>query len=251
MRALQTTLLLAMALLPGIAGAFDHSHSGFTTILKTHVRQGRVDYRALKVSPDELNRYEGELAAVTRQEFGSWTRDQQVAYLINLYNARTISLILENHPITSIKRIGLLPGAAWRKEFIPLFGKTVSLNHLEHGLLRANYKLPEIHFALVCAAKGCPPLRSEAYIAQNLVNQLQDQGRRFLGNATKNRIDLPNRRIYLSPIFKWFAEDFEGESGSVTDYLRAFLPKETATKVTKSFEIHYTDYDWSLNSTEN
>ena len=247
MNALNTGLLLALMLPVGTAFGFDHTHSDFTAILKRHVRGGRVDYRQLKAGPARLMGYLENLAKITAREFDAWSRDQQLAYLINLYNARTLGLILDNFPITSIKKIGWLPGAAWRKEFIPLFGKTVSLGRIEHDLLRKHYRVPEIHFALVCAAKGCPPLRSEAYTAEDLSAQLITQGREFLADPLKNRVDVPAQRLHLSPIFKWFAEDFEAGGVSVPEYIRAFLPPATAAKVTAGFEVRHTEYDWSLN----
>ena len=226
---------------------FDHTHSNLTAVLQAHVREALVSYRVLKSDRSGLDGYLKATAKVKSAEFDRWSEDQQVAYLINVYNARTLELILDNYPLKSIKKIGWLPGAAWRKKFVPLFGKKVSLGHIEHEILRKRYNLPEIHFALVCAAKGCPPLRVEAYLAGRLKEQLADQGRQFLKNQAKNRVFQLRKRLQLSPIFDWFEEDFEKKSGSVIAFVKRYLPPEHAVKVTEDYRISYTDYDWALN----
>jgi len=231
-----------------LSGAeFDHSHTNLSAILRQHVEKARVNYRAIKSSPAALDRYLGGLAKVSRRDFDRWQEDQQVAYLINLYNARTIELIIGEYPIKSIKKIGWLPGAAWRKKFVPLFGSKVSLGHIEHEILRKKYDLPEIHFALVCAAKGCPPLLSRAYKAKDLRSQLVEQGRKFMADRSKNRVDAGGAQVYLSPIFEWFAEDFEEKSGSVIDFVRQFFSSAQAAVLKDDFKIVLTEYDWILN----
>src|SRR4029434_9265868 len=132
---------------------------------------------------------------------------QRIAFWINAYNAFTLRLILDHYPIASIRRIGWLPGAAFRERFIPmqgLKGETISLDDIENGTLRSAFREPRIHFALVCAARSCPPLRREAYRGADLDRQLDDQARIFLRDATKNRVDAATRTLYLSSIFKWF-----------------------------------------------
>ena len=246
--------LMFLALLKGSisAAGFDHTHEEFSRILKAHVSsQHLVNYSRLKGSPAELKAYLKTLSKVSQKEFTRWNESQQIAYLLNLYNVQTLQLIIDNHPIASIKKIGWLPGAAWRKKFVPLFGKTVSLGHIEHEILRKNYEVPEIHFALVCAAKGCPPLRDEAYRADQLDKQLVEQGRRFLANPAKNRVDVGNRRVHLSPIFKWFDEDFEKKSGSVIGFIQDYLPRAVSKQLRPDFRIEYTDYDWALNEQKN
>lgn len=248
-----TRSLLILALLgmlavgTAAAASFDHSHAAFSKILKSCVAGDLVDYTGLKRSPARLDAYLKTLAGVTERDFKQWSQDQQIAYFVNLYNAQTLKLIVENYPIASIKKIGWLPGAAWRKKFIPLMKKTVSLGHIEHEILRKKYSVPEIHFALVCAAKGCPPLLNEAYVAERLNQQLATQGRKFLADSTKNRVDAVKRQVHLSPIFKWFDEDFEKKSGSVIGFVQDYLPAAAAKQLGPGFRIEYTDYDWSLN----
>ena len=134
---------------------------------------------------------------------------------------------------------------------VRLFGKPETLNRIEHQMLRKNYDEPRVHFALVCAARGCPPLRSEAYTADRLNAQLDDQGRIFLAAPHKNSVDLEARVLNLSPIFKWFRKDFEKKYGSVIGFIKAYWPPEISAKMTgENYEIRYTSYDWSLNDTK-
>ncbi|MBL9190146.1 MAG: DUF547 domain-containing protein [Opitutaceae bacterium] len=229
--------------------AFDHSHAAFDALLKRHVREGMVDYAALKAAPQALDGYLSTLGAVPEADFKTWTESQRFACLINLYNAATLRLILDHYPVKSIRSIGWLPGAAWKKEGVSLFGQKVSLDHVEHGIIRKEYPDARAHFALVCAARGCPPLRSEAFVAARLDAQLDDQGRQFLGDPIKNRVEAATRTVHLSAIFKWFAGDFEASAGTLLKFVTPFFPEPArATLATGGdFKIAYTDYDWSLN----
>src|ERR1051326_887668 len=206
------------------AAGFDHSHALFDKVLKAHVKDALVNYPALKASPKDLNAYLDQLAGVSEADFQKWTEKQQLAFLINLYNAATLRLITDNYPIASIKKIGGLLSGPWKQEVVRLFGQITTLDHLEHQVLRKKYTEPRVHFAIVCAAHGCPPLRSEAYVAEQLDAQLDDQGRKFLGTAAKNSVDARARTLYLSPIFKWFSEDFEKKSGTVQKFVAPFFP---------------------------
>ena len=167
---------------------------------------------------------------MTEVEFNRWTQPQQLAFLINLYDAATLKLIVEHYPVKSIKDIGNFFKGPWKQEVVPLLGKTVTLDYLEHGVLRKKYAEPRIHFAIVCAAKGCPPLRAEAFVADRLNEQLDDQGRVFLGPKEKNRWDTHARVLYLSPIFKWFSEDFERNPAPSPGLSRRIFPRRRRRK---------------------
>ena len=219
----------------------------FTALLQEQVTDtGMVDYAALKQSPGRLNKTLQLMGAVTQKEYSSWEADHQLAFLINLYNAATLKLIIDHYPVDSIRDIGGWFSGPWDQKMVPYLGSTITLNHLEHEIIRKEFaEIPETHFALVCAAMGCPPLRREAYTAANLDAQLQDQMKTFLTNEEKNSKDPERQRLNLSPIFKWYAEDFEKVSGSVQEYLSGFWPE-----VDEDWSIRYTDYDWSLNEHE-
>jgi len=238
----------AAFLFAATAQAFDPTHAAFDRVLKQHVRDALVDYRGLKAAPGPLDDYLAQLAAVTESEFTGWPEKERLAFLINLYNAATLKLIVINYPVKSIRSVGWLPGSAWKQKDVQLFGEKVSLDHVEHDLIRKNYREPRAHFALVCAARGCPPLREEAFVGNRLEAQLDDQGKIFLGTPSKNRVDTGTRTVYLSPIFKWFAGDFEGAAGTVIEFVAPFFPEASRDALAQGdFKVDYTDYDWSLN----
>lgn len=248
------TLLIAAALLCSAerspSASFDARHERFTRILSTQVSDGRVDYAALKAKPDALNAYLDELAAVRESDFNRWPESERLAFLINLYNAATLQLIVDHYPIDSIKDIGGFLSGPWKQKVVRVFGKVITLEEVEHNMIRKQYGEPRIHFALVCGANGCPPLRAEAYCGDQLNDQLNDQARVFLSEPSKNRMAVEQRTIYLSRIFKWFAGDFERQSGSVLEFITPYLSEtEQKALAEQQFKIRYTAYDWSLNNT--
>lgn len=243
--------VLGFTMLPSSGAGFDQTHQLFDDVLHRYVKNARVDYADLKAHPQELSRYLDDIATVTESDFKQWNEKQQLAFLINAYNAYTLKLIVDHYPIKSIKDIGHIWSGPWDQPVVRLFGNTITLNAIEQGMLRKDYHEPRIHFTLVCASIGCPPLRSEAYTARRLDEQLSDQARRFMTDRGKNRVDAANHAIYLSPIFKWYGADFQKKSGSVPQFLAPYWPEKERAAVEKlgpgNFEIRYTDYDWSLN----
>ena len=232
--------------------AFDHEHAAWSALLAKYVAAGRVDYAAWKRDgTGPLDAYVGSLGRVSAECFAAFSQAQQIAFLIDAYNANTVRLVLESFPIASIRKIGLLPGAAFRREFIvlPAVGDDeVSLDDIEHGTLRKRYEEPRIHFALVCAARSCPALRSEAYRAATLDRQLDDQGRSFLADPTKNRFDAASGTLLLSQIFDWFSADFVRARGSIGAFVAPFLAGAVAEAAKlPATKIEFLPYDWSLN----
>ena len=210
---------VAMIGTSGLAQELDHTHALFDGVMKVHVVDGHVDYKALHADTKELDRYLAGLAAVPQEEFKTWSEPQRLAFLVNLYNAATLRLILDHYPVKSIRDIGTIIKGPWDRPAVNLFGKTISLNNLEHDILRKEYDEPRLHMVLVCAAKGCPPLRDEAYRPDRLKEQLDGQSRRYLargwidakieGNPKFRAIDEAIRRggwrivglTRLSPVF--------------------------------------------------
>ena len=226
-------LLTALFTLNVSAQAFDQTHAGFDALLKKHVSNGLVDYVGLKKDAVALDGYVQSLAAVSKGEFKAWTRDERLSFLINLYNAVTLKIILSHHPLKSIKNINGGSGP-WKDALVPLFGKTTTLDALENEVIRPEFKEPRIHFALVCAAIGCPPLRKGAFTATALETQLSEQAKTFLSQVEKNRRD--GSTFYLSPIFDWYGKDFPGGPA-----------KWVAPWLGNGSSIKFTEYDWSLN----
>ncbi|MFT5470661.1 MAG: putative membrane protein YdjX (TVP38/TMEM64 family) [Verrucomicrobiales bacterium] len=249
---LLTTVAFLATILPSTAqnssddGGFDHSHSALTQVLAEHVEDGLVDYAALAKSPEQLLDYLGELAFIPKSDFDSWTRDQQLAFLINQYNAETLELMIEHYPIKSIKLIGGVFGNPWEEPVVSYFGQPATLNYLEKDVILA-YGEPRVHFALVCAALGCPPLRNEAFSGDRLDEQLDEQAGVFLKQEFKNYVDLEDGSLHLSPIFKWYGSDFGETEADLVASVKPHLPETAAAKLAKEPDLSYTFYDWSLN----
>ncbi|MBI4323707.1 MAG: DUF547 domain-containing protein [Chloroflexi bacterium] len=228
------------------AAEFDQTHALFTGVLTNFVKDTRVNYAALKAHPQDLNRYLDQIAAVSKAEFKKWNEPQQIAFLSNAYNAHTLRLIIDHYPLKSIKDIGSFLKGPWDQPVVKLFGETINLNTVEHKILRVDYAEPRLHFVLVCAAKGCPPLRSEAYVGARLEEQLVDQAKQYLAETAKNRVEAAEHTVFLSPIFKWYGSDFEKKSGSVLAALKPYWSGKSVAGY-EEFTIRYTEYDWSLN----
>ncbi len=247
------------------ACAFDQAHAAWDALVKRDVvivsggNASRVDYAAFKRDRDALNQYLDGLSAVTPAEYQGWTREQQLAFLINAYNANTVKLVLTRYPdLKSIKDLGSLVQSPWKQEFFTLLGATRSLDGVEHGMIRAPgaFDEPRIHFALNCASVGCPMLREEAYVGPRLDTQLESSVRRFLGDRSRNRYDAGSGRLELSRIFDWYKADFEkGGSGfaSVSQFLARYADFVADEAVGRALvrrgqlPIRYLDYDWTLN----
>ena len=225
------------------ADALDQSNEQYAKVLNSYVKDGLVDYSGLKSSPQDLNQYLEETSLVTKETFGMWSKNEQLAFLINLYNAQTLDLIADNYPVKSIKDIASDSGGPWEQPIVNLFGEKITLNTLEHEVIRENYPEPRIHFALVCAALGCPVLINKPYQLTILDKQLDKQTKLFLMDPDKNSIDTNEQILRLSPIFDWFKEDFIKQSGSAVEFVNPYF----GNQATKEFKIEYTNYDWSLN----
>jgi len=240
---------------PQTAPAFDQSHALWTAVLKACVHDGGFDYARLKQDPAQLTAYLDALHAVTPEELAGWTDKQRFAFWINTYNAHTIQKVIENYPLKSIRKLDGAFGikTVFEKEFIPMRahhpdGKNdeLALNDIEHKILRAQFKDARVHAAINCASKSCPPLRAEAFVAERLDLQLDEQMRAFVNDPARNHIDPARKELELSEIFKWFAEDFEREAKSVREFLARYAPPEKY-EFLRGAKLAYLDYDWDLN----
>lgn len=218
------------------------SHEIFDGLLKKYVNaQGNVDYAGMKKDQKTLNSY---LDLLSKNEPNSnWSREEQIAYWINAYNAFTISLVVKHYPVASIKDIkrGIsFINSVWDIKFIKIGKETYDLNNIEHSILRKKFNEPRIHFAINCASYSCPRLSSEAYTASKLDAQLSTAARGFLSDKTKN--DIQQDHLMISKIFDWFAGDFK-KKGSLIDFLNQYAP----IKINSSAKIDFYDYNWALN----
>jgi hypothetical protein len=241
------------------AVAFDHSD--YDALLKKHVRGDRVDYAALKADRAALDAYCERLAKLPAADFAKLSRDEQMALWTNAYNALTLRSIVDAYPIqaptiklnphprNSIRQID----DVWNKQH-KVASREVSLDDVEHEILRKQWKDPRIHAAVNCASKGCPALRAEAFVAARLDEQLDDQMRRFVADSTRNQIDPKGKKIRLSSIFKWFGEDFgtKQDERALLRWLAKFGPSDWKPLL-DSFDpddVDFLDYDWSLNDVD-
>lgn len=266
------------AVLKGATGL----HDPFSALLSEHVKtidegaSTQVDYSGFQQNSERLTRYLNSLAKVKQSTFDSWSEAEQLAFLINAYNAYTIDLILTEYPeIDSIRDLGGFFSSPWKKEIAPLLGKTRTLDEIEHELIRGQnkqnkgYNEPRIHFAVNCASIGCPALREEAYVGAKLDSQLDAQTKRFLADTSRNRMD--GNILKLSRIFDWYREDFENNAGLEskswqdqknvnTENLSQFLLLyQDALNLSElqvlaleqgKADIVFLDYDWALNATQ-
>jgi hypothetical protein len=240
---------------------FDHDHEALTALLARHVQwsadgtSSAVRYAGFARDRTALKGVLDGYSAVTPQAFAAFSREQQIAFLVNAYNAFTIELILTRHPdIRSIKDLGSLVQSPWKRRFFTLLGGERHLDWIEHEQLRARFAEPRIHAAVNCASIGCPALRPEAFTAARLEAQLEDGMQRFMRDKTRNRF--ADGQMEVSAIFKWFREDFEkGHRGwsSLDDVFARYAPQlanspeQVAAIRAGKLPIRFLDYDWSLN----
>ena len=263
--------LLASLGLPGTASSestatgFDHRHAAWDALLRKHVvvaaggNASALRYAALQAQRAALRGYLDSLSTVSPASYGAWSKAQQLAFLINAYNAFTVELILTRYPdLTSIKDLGSFVQSPWKKKFFMLLGQERSLDELEHGMIRAPgvFDDPRIHVAVVCASIGCPMLRNEAFVAESLDAQLDDAMRRFLSDRSRNRFDAAAGTLWVSKIFDWYRKDFEQGHHGITSLQVLFDRHAEALAATARaqadiragrYKLAFLDYDWTLN----
>lgn len=232
-----------------------HRHGLFSELLSTYVHDGLVNYKEMRFDK-RLAEYIGWLAKTDPDTLPD--ENEKLAFWINAYNAYTLKVISDNYPVESINDLhsgGLIIGSilkttVWDKKLATVGGKTLSLNTIEHEIVRPIFKDARAHFALVCASRSCPALRSEAYEGSSLDEQLDDQGKRFFGDKFRNEFELTKKKAYISRILDWYESDFGSSDEEVLQYVARFLPDSTARQILAApheWKIGYKSYDWSLN----
>lgn len=264
-RALVATAVIGAAVLAaGTAPGFDHQFDAYRALLQQYVRPPAVDYRSLKRDRARLDVVVQSFAAVDGAEERRWTRDERFAFWINAYNAFTVQAIVDHYPIrsgwltlqprNSIRQID----GVWTRLTWPAAGRTVTLDDIEHRILRPEFGDPRVHFAINCASVGCPPLADEPYRAAVLTAQLDAAARRYLARPQGVRVD--GRTLRVSSIFKWYGGDFTARFGTagpprpdpieraILGVVQAFGPPDAAALARAAdVRIAFLDYDWSLN----
>ena len=274
MNALRILLAAACLALAPLAEAatFDHAHAAWDALLRKHVklvdggRASQVRYADFARDRPALKAYLAQVAQVSEAQFRAWSKTEQMAFLINAYNAHTVELILTRYPdLQSIRDLGnIVFNSPWKKRFFTLFGRESTLDQIEHEMLRKPgvYDEPRVHYAVNCASVGCPMLREEAFVAARLDAQLEEQARRFLSDRRRNRFNAQTGSLEVSEIFKWFKEDWSsgyrgiGQAGPVNSREQYFAryadlladrPEHRKLVAEGRAPISHLDYDWSLN----
>jgi len=243
---------------------FDHGYAAYERILRAHVRPPRVDYAALRLDRTALDAAVDAAARPAGDEERQWARAERMAFWINAYNLFTLRAIVDHYPIrshfftmqprNSIRQIdGVWTRLTWRAA-----GQTVTLDDIEHRILRPEFKDPRVHFAINCASIGCPVLQNEPYRAAALDQQLDAAARRYLASPEGLQVDGSTLRV--SSILKWYGEDFvprfagnpaggrEAVERAILGVVAAFGPPPAAAVArTGAARVAFLDYNWSLN----
>ena len=268
---LLAVIVLATAPLGAGFAQFDRSHAAWSALLKRNVvvvdggKASQARYAGFARDRAQLRAYLDSLSQVTEAEFNGWSKPQRMAFLINAYNAFTVEKILTRYPdIKSIWDFGKVFGNPFKDKFFMLLGREGNLDGIEHEMLRKKgaYDEPRVHFTVNCASIGCPMLREEAYVADRLDAQLEEQTRRFLSDRSRNRLDARGS-LEVSKIFDWFKEDWQSgyrgfdakapAAGSREQYFGRYAklladdPVQQKAIEDGKAAIVFLDYDWTLN----
>jgi hypothetical protein len=241
--------MLLVMVLYGTAAASSFDHAQFNRVLKTYVNDaGLVDYNG--IAGDAA--FKGYMEALAGAKPDALSRDGQLAFWINAYNAVTIDKVINWKPEKSVRET-LLPGIWTSTKFFTskeqvVAGKQVSPDDIENEILRKQFRDPRIHFSIVCASLGCPPLPRWAYTAENVQSRLAEETRKYLNSRRGLRIDKADNKLYLSKLFDWFAGDFKAKSGSVLNFITPYVDDETRAFLQRDPQIAYLDYNWALNA---
>lgn len=225
-------------------------HNPWDRFLKTYVSAfpdgvNRVAYA--RVSDTDRKRLDRYIDDLTVLPISAYSRDEQRAYWINLYNALTVQLILDHYPVKSIRRIkpNVFSFGPWRKKLITVEGERLSLDDIEHRILRPIWRDPRLHYAINCASIGCPNLGTEAYTASNADTLLDRGAQTYVNNA--RGAEFRNGRLIVSSIYKWFQEDFGDSDEGVIEHLQRYAEPTLAARLNGTKKISGDRYNWALN----
>ena len=207
----------------------------------------RFDYA--KAAADDLGRLDAYLAMLAATSISDHRRPEQMAYWINLYNALTIKVVLDHYPVKSIRDIDISPGllsdGPWGRKLVAIERETLSLDDIEHQILRPIWRDPRIHYAVNCASIGCPNLQPAPFEAGMLDSQLDQAAIEFVNH--RRGVAIEGGRITVSSIYDWFQEDFGGSDPGVIAHLKAYAAPDLAMKLEGFERIDDDGYDWRLN----
>jgi hypothetical protein len=246
-------LFVFLLLMPGsfhqkaYADTFDHSK--FDLILKQYVNdKGLVDYNGIAKDP----RFGEYMETLKSAETDKMSRNGRLAFWLDAYNAVTIDKVIKWRPKKSVRET-LIPGVWTSTKFFTtrdhiVAGRRLSQDDIENDILRKKFQDPRIHFAIVCASSGCPPLPGFAYTEENVQTKLEEETRKYINSSRGTRIDRTKNTLFLSKLFEWYAGDFKAKSGSVMNFIKPYLAQETRDFLKQDPKISYIYYNWALNA---
>lgn len=248
-------LFLTVLIFLSTTTLFADSHTPFTQLLQKYVQNGRVKYSSLCKDPG----FTSYITQLSQTNPGTISDPkEELAFWINAYNAFTLKVICDHYPVKSINELHtggliigtMIKGTIWDKKFFAINGEEMSLNHIEHEIVRKKFHDPRAHFALVCASTSCPPLRSEAYEGLKLDQQLDDQARIFFADKNRNFFEPDRKTAHLNKILDWYSKDFGPSKPEILLFVARFLPDDLSAAIKadpQKWKIVYTDYSWALN----
>lgn len=251
----ENTALLDLFRKPASNSTRTVDHKAWSQLLARYVKQGadglnRVDYAAFKrAGQPELKAYISRLEATDPRTLD---RLEQFAFLANLYNAKTIDIVLDHYPVKSIKDISLgggliaaFTGGPWKANVLKIYGVDASLDDIEHGVLRQVFKDPRVHYAINCASVGCPNLGTEALTGAKLEQQLNAAAAAYINHS--RGVTISNGQLFVSSIYTWFQSDFGGSEAGVLKHFKTYASATLAAKLKATPTIAGYIYDWNLN----
>ena len=240
---------------PSVAATSEYDHADWAALLRAHLRDvggppTRLDYGAF--SQSDRASLQAYLDGLQRRGVTGLDRAGQFAFWINLYNAQTVAVVLDHYPVASSRDIALgggvraaRLGGPWQKKLINVKGVRLTLDDIEHGILRRLFRDPRLHYAINCASMGCPSLQAAAFTAETLEDQLQTAAREFV-NAPHG-VAFEGPRLILSSIFEWYRKDFGGTDRSLLAHLASHAEARLRERLLAATKIDAYRYDWRLN----
>ncbi len=244
-----------------ISTSFDPGYKIYATVLAKSVNGEAIDYKQLKENRLSLDTVVAQFSALSSEAYARMTTSESMTFWINAYNAITLRSIIDAYPVQSIRDIK----GVWKEKQWNVAGRIVTLDEIEHSILRPDYKDPRVHFAVNCASVGCPPLLPVPFKPEQLDSQLHEVSAQFVNHLTRNKIDINRATISTTQIFEWFGDDFialyggdqqfsylEKKDAAIMNFIYTYA-NETNANLLSSYEkwsLEYYDYDWSLNDIE-
>ncbi|MBL4852768.1 MAG: DUF547 domain-containing protein [Robiginitomaculum sp.] len=207
----------------------------------------RFDYGALKASPTDMENLTAYIETLSKQKPSTFERKQAMSYWANLYNAVTVLVVVENYPVSSILKIrsGLRPGP-WKRKLVTVEGEKLSLDNIEHDIMRPTYKTPLVHYMVNCASIGCPNLKPTPWSVKNFDAELDVAARAYINSP--RGVYVKDGKVTASKIYKWFKEDFGDNPVGVLNHAREYADPELLSALEGKTKIKSYKYDWKINN---